>query len=289
MVICREKTAEARLKVIRVMEQQHHIPEVEVRHVRRAYTDGDKSVLALDDISFHINEHEFVCIIGPSGCGKSTLLRLLAGLEFPTAGAVNLGGRPVNGPNPKNAAMIFQTFGLLPWRSVYQNIELGLQAINVPEPKRHEIITKYIKLMDLEEFSDSYPAELSGGMRQRVGIARALAVEPRVLLMDEPFSMLDAQTAEALRRDVLEIWNNKQMKTNTFVMVTHLIEESVFMADRIIVLSKRPGRLVADVPVDVPRPRWEHARDPEFFEMCDMLKRLIAYHGGPEVAQLGKA
>ena len=263
-------------------------PEVEVRHVRREYSEGGKSVLALDDLSFHINEHEFVCIIGPSGCGKSTLLRLLAGLEFPTSGSVLFGGRPVTGPNPKSSAMIFQTFGLLPWRTVYENIELGLQGIAMPEDRRKDVIDKYIKLMDLEDFTDAHPAELSGGMRQRVGIARALAVEPRVLLMDEPFSMLDAQTAEALRRDVLDIWNDKRMKTNTFVMVTHLIEESVFMADRIIVLSKRPGRLVADVPVDVPRPRAEHARDAEFFEMCDMLKRLITYHGGADTGGMGK-
>lgn len=272
-----------------MMKSKPPVHELDVRHVSRTYSEGGKPVLALDDISFHVNEHEFVCIIGPSGCGKSTLLRMLAGLDAPTSGSVLFRNRPILGPNPKTSAMIFQTFALLPWRTVQQNIELGLHATALPEAKRRQVVDKYLRVMDLEDFAHSYPAELSGGMRQRVGIARALAAEPHVLLMDEPFSMLDAQTADALRRDVLDIWNDKRTVTNTFVMVTHLIDEAVFMADRVIVLSKRPGRIVADVPVDVPRPRVDHMRDPEFFEMCDMLKRLISYHSGPEQAPAKKA
>ncbi|VVB99979.1 Trehalose/maltose import ATP-binding protein MalK [uncultured archaeon] len=234
----------------------------------------------LDDISFSISEHEFVCVLGPSGCGKSTLLRMVAGLDTPTTGHALFRGREISGPNPKASAMIFQTFALLPWRTVYENIELGLQSIGTPKEKRTPIITKYIKLMDLEDFSDAYPYELSGGMKQRVGIARALAVEPAVLLMDEPFSALDAMTADQLRKDVLEIWNDSKTITNTFMMITHLIDEAVLMADRVIVLSKRPGKVIGDIPIDIPRPRHDHMRDPEFYEMCDMIRRMISYSTG---------
>ncbi len=266
------------------MKSAPKIPELELKHVFREYADPAKGkVTAISDISFHINEHEFVCIVGPSGCGKSTLLRILGGLDMPSRGSAYFRGKPIPGPDPKMGAMIFQTFALLPWLTVYENIELGLQGTDVPKHRRPDIIKKYVHLMDLDDFVDSHPYELSGGMKQRVGIARALAVEPHVLLMDEPFSSLDAMTAETLRNDVLEIWNDPKTKTNTFVMITHLIDEAVFMADRVIVLSKRPGTIIADVPIDLPRPRSDHVRDPEFFEMCDMLKRLISYHGGFEV------
>jgi len=262
--------------------------ELEMRHVCKEFVENKQRARALEDVSFHVHEHEFVCILGPSGCGKSTLLRLLAGLEIPTKGEVLFRNKRINGPDPRMSAMIFQTFALLPWRTVHENISLGLESISIPLEKRPPIITKYIKLMDLEDFADAYPFELSGGMKQRVGIARALAVEPRVLLMDEPFSSLDALTAENLRRDVLEIWSDTRTATNTFVMITHLIDEAVFLADRIIVLSKRPGHVIADIHVDVERPRTEHARDPEFFEMCDMIKRLISYHSGGTIPEPNK-
>jgi len=256
------------------------VPEIEVKHVCKEYSEGRSSKKILDDISFSINEHEFVCVLGPSGCGKSTLLRIIAGLDTATQGKALFRGRDITAPNPKTSAMIFQTFALLPWRTVYENIELGLQSIGIPKAKRKPIVTKYIHLMELDDFSDAYPYELSGGMKQRVGIARALAVEPCVLLMDEPFSALDAMTANQLRRDVLEIWNDSQTVTNTFLMITHLIEEAVFMADRVIVLSKRPGRVIGDIPIDLPRPRQDHERDPEFYEMCDMIRRMISYNVG---------
>ena len=256
------------------------VPEIEVRHATKEYSDAHGRAKVLSDISFSVNEHEFVCVLGPSGCGKSTLLRMVAGLDTPTSGSALFRGREITKPNPRTSAMIFQTFALLPWRTVYENIELGLQSIGVPKEKRKDTITKYIKLMDLEDYSDAYPYELSGGMKQRVGIARALAVEPCVLLMDEPFSALDAMTADQLRRDVLEIWGDSKTVTNTFLMITHLIEEAVLMADRIIVLSKRPGRVIGDIPVDIPRPRYDHVRDPEFYEMCDMIRRMISYNTG---------
>ncbi|MBS3069435.1 ABC transporter ATP-binding protein [Candidatus Micrarchaeota archaeon] len=259
--------------------------ELEVRRVFKDFVESKKRARALDSVSFSVHEHEFVCIVGPSGCGKSTLLRMIAGLEFPSKGDVLFRGKRVGGPDPKTSAMIFQTFALLPWRNVYENISLGLESIGTPIERRPSIINKYIKLMDLEDFSDAYPFELSGGMKQRVGIARALAVEPRMLLMDEPFSALDALTAENLRRDVLEIWSDPRTPTNTFVMITHLIDEAVFMADRVIVLSRRPGKVIADIHVDVERPRVDHARDPEFFEMCDMIKRMISYHSGGTIPE----
>jgi len=256
------------------------VPEIEVRHVSKDFAEHHSKANVLEDVSFNISEHEFVCVLGPSGCGKSTLLRIIAGLESPTSGKVLFRGREITGPNPRTSAMIFQTFALLPWRTAYENIELGLQAIGVPKEKRKATVMKYIKLMDLDDFANAYPHELSGGMKQRVGIARALAVEPCVLLMDEPFSALDAMTADQLRRDVLEIWNDSRTVTNTFLMITHLIEEAIFMADRVIVLSKRPGRVIGDIPVDIPRPRHEHTRDPEFYEMCDMVRRMISYNTG---------
>lgn len=268
--------------------EKKKIPELEVRHVTRDFVEAKNRARALEDVSFSVHEHEFVCVVGPSGCGKSTLLRMIAGLDNPTKGEILFRGRKVNGPDPKMSAMIFQTFALLPWRSVYENISLGLESIGTPPERRDPIIKKYIKLMDLEDFSDAYPFELSGGMKQRVGIARALAVEPRLLLMDEPFSALDAMTAENLRRDVLDIWNDPATATNTFVMITHLIDEAVFMADRVIVLSRRPGKVIADIHVDVARPRVEHCRDPEFFEMCDMIKRMITYHSGGAVPEPSK-
>jgi len=256
------------------------VPEIEVRHVTKEYADTRGKSKTVDDISFSVNEHEFVCVLGPSGCGKSTLLRIIAGLDTPSSGTALFRGREITRPNPKTSAMIFQTFALLPWRTVYENIELGLQSTGVPKEKRKPVVMKYIKLMDLDEYSDAYPYELSGGMKQRVGIARALAVEPTVLLMDEPFSALDAMTADQLRRDVLEIWNDSKTITNTFLMITHLIEEAVLMADRVIVLSKRPGKVIGDIPIDIPRPRYDHARDPAFYEMCDMIRRMISYNTG---------
>ncbi len=256
------------------------VPEIEVRHVSKDFSETRNKSRVLDDISFSVSEHEFVCVLGPSGCGKSTLLRIIAGLDTASSGKALFRGRDIMGPNPKMSAMIFQTFALLPWRTVYENIELGLQSIGIPKEKRRPTIMKYIKLMDLDDFADAYPYELSGGMKQRVGIARALAVEPCVLLMDEPFSALDAMTADQLRKDVLEIWNDSKTVTNTFLMITHLIEEAVLMADRVIVLSKRPGRVIGDIPIDIPRPRHDHVRDANFYEMCDMIRRMISYNTG---------
>jgi NitT/TauT family transport system ATP-binding protein len=251
------------------------MPLLQVKKLSKSYREDSHETKVFHDISFDIDEHEFVCIVGPSGCGKSTLLRIIAGLEQPTSGKVLFKNKPVNEPEPKNLSMIFQTFALLPWRTVTENVELGLQALGMPAELKEERIKHFIKLTGLEGSDNSYPAELSGGMRQRVGIARALAIEPEILLMDEPFSALDALTAQTLREDVLEFWRDPTIPTNTFLMITHLVEEAVFMADRVIVLSKRPAKVVSDILIPLPRPRTRHERDKEFFELCDKIKGLI--------------
>lgn len=246
---------------------------LQVQKVSKLFEAGEHKVLALDAATFDVFPHEFLCIVGPSGCGKSTLLRILDGLDLPSSGQVLFKGQPVTQPSPK-ISMIFQTFALLPWKNVRENIELGLEAQGVALGVRHERAAKYIEAVGLSGFEDAYPRELSGGMKQRVGIARALAVEPEVLLMDEPFSSLDELTADTLRREVLEIWREPSKVTDTFIMVTHNVHEAVFMADRIIVLRARPGTLVADLAIDLPRPREKYAHTEGFY---NYEQQIISY------------
>jgi len=246
---------------------------VEARNVTKVF-EGEKRVPALDNVSFNVGVDEFLCVVGPSGCGKSTLLRIIAGLEKPTSGEILFHEQPIVGPTPM-ITMIFQTFGLLPWKTVIENIELPLEIQGVDADARREAALRFIREVGLEGFENSYPHDLSGGMKQRVGIARALAVKPEVLLMDEPFSFLDELTAMTLRREVLDIWNDPTLPTNTFIMVSHNVEEAVFMADRILVMSPRPGRIVGDVKVNIPRPRIEQFRSPAFFEYCDKVISLL--------------
>jgi len=250
-------------------------PILRLKNISKSFMQNGVKVKVLNNITFDVQENEFICIVGQSGCGKSTLLRIIAGLEKPSSGEVLFKGKPIEGPDPKRATMIFQTFALFPWLSVRENIELGLEVLGTAKIKRHAMASHYLKLTELEKFEHSYPSELSGGMKQRVGIARALAVEPEMLLMDEPFSALDALTAQTLRQDVLDIWRDTRIPTNTFLMITHLITEAVFMADRVIVLSKRPAKVIGDIPIDIPRPRTEHERDPAFYEISDRIKNLI--------------
>jgi len=247
---------------------------LEVKNLTKSFVVEGKKVVALEDINFSVDENEFLAIIGPSGCGKSTLLRIIAGLETPDSGYVLFHDNPILSPTPK-ITMVFQQFGLLPWKTVFENVELPLEIEGVDERERRKRSLFYINDVGLKGSENSYPHELSGGMKQRVGIARALTLEPEILLMDEPFSNLDVLTAETLRDEVLEIWHNKKNVTNTFIMVTHLIEEAVFMADRVIVLSCRPGRLIENIKINIPRPRKKHERHPEFFKACDKIRRLI--------------
>jgi len=238
-------------------------PKIHVENVSHRFRmNGHGMVSVLKNITFHVHNGEFLAIVGPSGCGKSTLLNIMAGLEKQTSGKI------IN--NSKETAMIFQNFAIFPWLNVFENVEFGLKMQGVKKIERDQIVKQKIKEVGLQGFEDKYPRELSGGMKQRVGIARALAIEPNVLFMDEPFSSLDALTADVLRKEVLELWGKYQM---TAVMVTHIIEEAVEMADRIIVLSKRPAEIVQIVTVDLPKPRDK--RSPEFYKACDQIRKLI--------------
>lgn len=206
--------------------------------------------LILQDVSLTISEREFVCVIGTSGGGKTTLLRTIAGLLPPVSGTVSLGGSPVRGPSPR-AALVFQHFGLFPWKTVRSNIAYGLRVQGRPvDPAR---VSGLLEALHLHGVEDRYPAQLSGGMKQRVGIARALAAEPELLLLDEPFSAVDAITRESLQNEVLRLWETHERMTA--LLVTHDIDEAILMADRVVVVAGPPGRVVFELPVDLPRPR----------------------------------
>jgi NitT/TauT family transport system ATP-binding protein len=239
--------------------------------VSKTYGDGrGPAVEALRAVGFAVAPEEFVAVLGPSGCGKSTLLQIVAGLVRPSAGRVWFEGG--SGDRPLTA-MVFQEFALFPWRTVQGNVEFGLEERGVPAGERRDRARAFLDVTGLGPFARKYPHQLSGGMRQRVGIARALAVDPAVLLMDEPFSALDAQTRQLMQEELLALWERTR---KTIVYVTHNIQEAVWMADRVLVLSRRPGRVVAEVPVDLPRPRDESAHgSPAFVAAADRIWSLI--------------
>jgi NitT/TauT family transport system ATP-binding protein len=245
---------------------------LELNEVSKSYPHAKGSIRVLSELSFQVELGEFIAIVGPSGCGKSTLLRIINGIVPPTSGQVLCNGQQVDRINPE-CAMVFQSFALLPWLSVKANIELGLEARRVAPAERERLATRYIDKVGLDGFEEAYPRELSGGMRQRVGLARALAVEPAVLLMDEPFSALDALTAIGLREELLDLWQAADSPVKTIVMVTHIIEEAVELADRILVLSTGPGRLVGDIRVELQRPRDRRAE--AFNSLTDRVFSLI--------------
>lgn len=225
---------------------------IKAAQVGKVYRNGNKEgVVALDGFNLDVREKEFISVVGPSGCGKSTFLFMLAGLEEITTGDILLEGKPVQGPDPKQA-MVFQEYLLFPWRTVQQNIAFGPEVRGLPEGRTEELVRKYINLVGLSGFEHSYPYELSGGMKQKVAIARALANEPRVILMDEPFASLDALSREILQQELLTIW---ALTEATVIFVTHSISEAVFLSDRVVVLTKRPGRIKEAVAIDLPRPR----------------------------------
>ena len=246
---------------------------LEASLVTKTFTTPDGRALpVLDDVSFRLCEGEIVALLGKSGSGKSTLLRCIAGLIAPSAGTVTYRGTPLNGANP-GVAMVFQSFALLPWLTVQQNVELAMQARDVPEAARREKALRVIDLIGLDGFESAYPKELSGGMRQRVGFARALAVEPDALLMDEPFSALDVLTAANLRGELTRLWDNREFPTKAVLIVTHNIEEAVILADRILVLSSNPGRIRAELHVGLARPRDRH--DPAFEQLVDTVYGIL--------------
>jgi NitT/TauT family transport system ATP-binding protein len=223
---------------------------VAVEHLKQVYERG----IVLEDVTLRLREGEIVGLLGRSGCGKSTLLRIIAGLLPASSGDVTLDGRRVQGP-AEGVAMVFQSFALFPWLTVLENVELGLEAQGIAPIERRKRALAAIDLIGLDGFESAYPKELSGGMRQRVGLARALVVHPKILLMDEPFSALDVLTADTLRTDLLDLWLEGRMPTKSILMVTHNIEEAVFMCDRILVLSSNPGRVLAEIKVPLPHPR----------------------------------
>jgi NitT/TauT family transport system ATP-binding protein len=255
---------------------------IDVDHVSKSFTaaeGGDLTVL--DGVTMQLREGEVVALLGRSGSGKSTLLRCIAGLIAPTRGTVSYRGTPLNGANP-GVAMVFQSFALLPWLTVQANVEMGLEALGVEACERRRRALEAIDLIGLDGFESAYPKELSGGMRQRVGFARALVVRPDALLMDEPFSALDVLTSENLRTELLNLWSGgserhdgspSSFPTKAILIVTHNIEEAVQMADRILVLSSNPGRLRADIANDLPRPR--DRRTPEFEALVDQLYGIM--------------
>src|SRR5436190_7280596 len=243
-------------------------PLVQIEGLRHVYRRGEGNVLILDGIDVTIRNNEIVGLLGRSGCGKSTLLRIFAGLMPPTAGTITIDGAPVRGP-VSQVAMVFQTFALFPWLTVLDNVEIGLEAQGMAAAERHRRALAAIDLIGLDGYESAYPKELSGGMRQRVGFARALVMRPKVLLMDEPFSACDVLTAETLRTDLLDLWSEGRMPIRSILMVTHNIEEAVLMCDRILVFSSNPGRVAAEIKVDLPHPR--HRLDPAFRQLVDSI------------------
>ena len=251
---------------------------VRVENVSRGFDKAQGEVLVLDGVNVTLYEGEIVGLLGRSGSGKSTLLRIICGLIEPSSGSVTYKGQPLHGP-ARGVAMVFQTFALFPWLTVLQNVEAGLEAQGIPVAERRKRALTAIDLIGLDGYENAYPRELSGGMRQRVGFARALVVDPALLLMDEPFSALDVLTAETLRTDLLDLWTQGRMPIRSILIVTHNIEEAVFMCDRILVLSSNPGRVVSEIRVPFTHPR--NRLDPAFRTLVDEIySRMTTRHSG---------
>src|SRR5262245_18359530 len=247
----------------------NQFPLLDVQSVRKAFPKPDGGdFVVLENVNLAVGEGEIVGLLGRSGSGKSTLLRLIAGLSAPSGGSVRFRGEPVSGP-AQGVAMVFQSFAIFPWLTVFENVALGLEAQRVPRDEIRRRALAAIDLIGLDGFESAYPRELSGGMRQRVGFARALVVHPCLLLMDEPFSALDVLTAETLRTDFLDLWCEGRMPINAVVLVTHNIEEAVLMCDRVLVFGSNPGRILTEIPVKLPQPR--NRLDPTFRALVDSI------------------
>jgi NitT/TauT family transport system ATP-binding protein len=251
---------------------------LEVRHLDKVFRTREKETVALSDISFVTHRREFLSIVGPSGCGKSTLIRILAGLEEQTTGDVLLDGKPVCGAG-SDRGMVFQSYTLFPWLTVKRNVMFGLEINKYGSDESERQALQWLQLVGLEKFADAYPHQLSGGMKQRVAIVRALATQPRILLMDEPFGALDAQTRARMQSHLLEIWRKIDI---TIVFITHDLDEAIFLSDRILVLSAHPGRVQELIQVPVARPRnTTQGFSPEFIVTKARLEELI-YSAEPE-------
>ena len=245
---------------------------------------GESRKPVLENVSMSLKTGEIVALLGRSGSGKSTLLRIISGLTRPTEGTVTISGEPVTGP-AEDVAMVFQSFALFPWLNVLDNVEIGPRANGVPLEETRQRALKAIDTIGLDGFESAYPKELSGGMRQRVGFARALVMQPKILLMDEPFSALDVLTAETLRTDLLDLWQEGRIPIKSILMVTHNIEEAVLMSDRILVLSSNPGRIASEIPNTIPHPR--DRLDPPFRALVDKIYALMTQR--PDTTQAGRA
>ena len=263
-------------------------PLLDVKHVSQSFSKGSGEMGApiLKDVSLTLRAGEIVGLLGRSGCGKSTLLRLISGLTRPTEGSVTLDGKTIDGP-AEGVAMVFQSFALFPWLTVLDNVEIGPRAIGVGEIETRKRALKAIDTIGLDGFESAYPKELSGGMRQRVGFARALVVQPKILLMDEPFSALDVLTAETLRTDLLDLWHDGRLAIKSILMVTHNIEEAVLMCDRILVLASHPGRISAEIANPLPHPR--DRLDPDFRNLVEKIYALMTQRPEPKPLQTGTA
>ena len=244
--------------------------ELRLKGVSKSHSFEERKIDILKNITFSVKKRESISIVGPSGCGKTTLIRIMAGFEKPTKGILTFKGKPVNGPTP-GIMMIFQSFALLPWKTILENVEIAL--LDKPRKERREIALKYIDLVGLDGFEESYPRELSGGMKQRVGIARAICREPEILLLDEPFSTLDPLTANNLKNEILRLFYSKRLKPDVLITVTHSVEEAVYISDRILVISQRPGKIIEDIKIDLPKPR--DLRSKEFYKYVDKVTALI--------------
>lgn len=237
---------------------------IRMENVNIVFGKGPKQHVAVSDSSLEVRPGEFVCLLGPSGCGKSTLLNTIAGYVAPTSGEVKVDGDVIEGPGP-DRGMVFQQYSLFPWKTIRENVAFGPRCTGDSRDNANSTANTFLEMVGLTAFADRFPAELSGGMKQRVGIARALANYPRVLLMDEPFGALDAQTRVMMQEGLLEIWSEFR---NTVVFVTHDIDEAVFLADRVVIMSAGPGTIIADIPVPLGRPRSaDTSTDPEFIEI----------------------
>ncbi|MDQ3691693.1 MAG: ABC transporter ATP-binding protein [Chloroflexota bacterium] len=274
-------TASDRQSSVPVPVAESSLPEarLEVREVTKRYVSArtGEEVYALKPMTLEVGHGEFLSIVGPSGCGKSTLLKMIAGLESPSSGEIAMDGEPTSGPSPARV-LVFQQYALFPWKTVRENVEFGLRAAGVKKVERERRVARFISMVGLGGFENKYPHELSGGMQQRCALARALVVDPVMLLMDEPLAAVDAQTRVLLQEELLQIWGEERTveKRQSVVYVTHNIDEAVYLSDRVIVMSSRPGSIKAVVDVALPRPRTFHTRTtPECLALIEQIWVLI--------------
>jgi NitT/TauT family transport system ATP-binding protein len=240
-------------------------PQIQINNVSKIFSAGGREVIALDDINMDVQPGEFICLLGPSGCGKSTLLNAIAGFSLPTIGTIIVDEKPVQEPGP-DRGMVFQEYALFPWMTVEKNIAFGLEIKKLPKEVIYEKVDSLLKMLNLQDFRERYPKDLSGGMRQRVAIARVLALDSPIMLMDEPFGALDSLTRRNLQDELLRIWIEFK---KTIIFVTHSIEESIYLADRIVVMTYRPGKIKKEVSIAIPR-----QRDPSTVEFNELKKEL---------------